>query len=108
MESILVLTALLFVFHLVIIVYLYRSISAEGTDEKEDGISDSFERISDSISPSDPSNSSERKRNTSGMVPCQVCGVPNDPSFRFCRHCVSELSGSSSPYNGRPTGQPDK
>lgn len=108
MESILVLTALLFVFHLVIIVYLYRSISAKGTDENEGERFDSFERISNSISSGDSSTPNERGEDFPGMVSCQVCGVPNDPSFRFCRHCVSELSDSSSPYNGRPTGQPNK
>jgi hypothetical protein len=27
-------------------------------------------------------------------VPCPTCGVPNDPSFRFCRRCVADLKQS--------------
>jgi predicted amidophosphoribosyltransferase len=28
-------------------------------------------------------------------IACPTCGAPNDPSYRFCRRCISDLSGSS-------------
>jgi len=37
-------------------------------------------------------------------VPCPSCGVPNGPSYRFCRRCVADLQRSGTPAtatNGR-------
>jgi len=30
-------------------------------------------------------------------VPCPICGVPNGPSYRFCRRCVADLQRSVTP-----------
>ena len=110
MESIIVLTVLLFIFHLVIIVYLYRSISAKNDAEREGANVGPLERSTNAMMPSEPSDAAESESGSaaSTMVSCSVCGAPNDPSFQFCRHCVSDLSSGSRPSNSRRSGQPNK
>lgn len=107
MESIVMLAVLLFVFHVAVIVSLYRSISAKRSDNGGDtGDREALEPITYSMSLSDSSNPSEddREDGSTSLVQCQTCGVPNDPAFRFCRHCVTDLSDGNALYRDRPTG----
>lgn len=41
--------------------------------------------------PAEPSNG------TDAAVECGDCGAENDPSYRYCRRCVADLSGESIP-----------
>lgn len=34
-------------------------------------------------------------------IPCPICGTPNDPAFRFCRRCVSDLTDGPRPRGDR-------
>lgn len=39
-------------------------------------------------------------------VACRECGAENDPVYRFCRQCVSELPGPSPYTPGRGRSRP--
>jgi len=34
-------------------------------------------------------------------ISCPTCGASNDPEFRFCRRCVSDLTDGPRPRGGR-------
>jgi hypothetical protein len=88
--------ALLVVVHAVFAVYLYRILSAE---PKGDGSpTDAVEGFSSAAS--EEASRREQESDHDGAdegstVPCPTCGARNDPSFQFCRHCVSQLSNPS-------------
>ncbi len=108
--------------HAALAVYLYRSLSdptAGATENAPEGRrrSDGPSRASeDERGPSQSGGPSQFTEggpeatapeadgtgSPSEATYCPVCGVPNDPGFRFCRRCVSELSGG-----GRAGGPPD-
>ncbi len=37
----------------------------------------------------------DRSGDDRGSVTCPTCGAENDPGYRYCRGCVSELPGRS-------------
>lgn len=56
-----------------------------------------------SRSPADaegPSHENDRSAAAESEVECRHCGTENEPDYRFCRECVSELPGARGP--GRP------
>lgn len=82
--------AVLFVgVHLAFAIYLYRSLSTGQDSPSADGLKSGIETtVGDN---SRPSNSHEDRQ----TVPCPTCGASNDPSFQFCRRCVTHLSDRS-------------
>ena len=70
--------ALFVLLHVAVAAYLYRSAAADGPDHVGEYI---------------PAKVDERPTNPADeRVPYPTCGVPNDPSYRFCRRCVADLS----------------
>lgn len=83
--------------HVAFAIHLYRSLSA---DRNREGCADGTE--TGSASGREPKSTASPKSDGSDAddgsgQPCPTCGTPNDPSFRFCRRCVSELSGQTAP-----------
>lgn len=108
MEGIVALTVLLFAFHVLVIAYLYRSISARRDGERADGDGSSeFDRFGRSDDDGVRAFESRTEDpSVSGSISCPVCGAPNDPTFQFCRRCVSDLSEGSARRGDRFAGQP--
>lgn len=86
----------------VVVVYLYRTF--RGSESA--GVAFGDRTSSDPESGDDTRSRVSSPGGTAGdsgaadaEVACPVCGIPNDSGFRFCRRCVSDLSG-----NGRPDG----
>jgi hypothetical protein len=69
--------------HVAVAAYLYRSAASRNHDPAGEYVPsrDGDERT---IGTGPASGSPDR-------VPCPSCGVPNDPSYRFCRRCVADL-----------------
>jgi ribosomal protein L40E len=84
-----VLAALLFGLHAAVVVYLYRK-AADSTDP-----TDLLEFPEADLPPVDDATGRNDER-----IACPTCGAPNDPSYRFCRRCVSDLSGGSAANAG--------
>lgn len=85
-----VVALVLVVLHVAVAAYLYRSAtadsSASGTDE---------------YLPVDSSEPRERSSDADDdRVACGTCGTPNDPSYRFCRQCVADLTSGDAGING--------
>lgn len=34
------------------------------------------------------------------LTPCPTCGTPNDPTYRFCRWCIADLSDTGTSIGG--------
>lgn len=83
------LAALLFGLHAAVVVYLYRK--ATNSTEPMDLLDASRE----DLPPAEASTGREDE-----LIPCPTCGTPNDPSYRFCRRCISDLSGSAAANAG--------
>ena len=82
--------ALFVLLHVAVAAYLYRS-AADGPDHAGEYI---------------PEQADERPTGPADeRVPCPTCGVPNDPSYRFCRRCVADLSAGLSPSAGGDGGK---
>jgi hypothetical protein len=86
-----VVATLLVILHVAVAAYLYRrgaSNTPTGTDELR---SPAVTR-----EPSDPTRtiSDDASERGTDHVPCPTCGTPNDPSYRFCRRCIADLTGS--------------
>jgi hypothetical protein len=89
------LAALLAALHVAVAAYLYRAAtSGEGLE--------ALREAGESGLPSPNDDGLDVDGETVG---CPVCGTPNDPSYRFCRHCVADLSGSGSPGGGAVAGR---
>jgi hypothetical protein len=98
-------TLFVVVVHTAIAVYLYRSLS-DSTSGGARGIrevSPDPSGPSESVDGGDDGNADADPEET---VHCPVCGTPNDPQFRFCRRCVSDLSGSTPPQGARKATGP--
>lgn len=85
--------------HLAFAAYLYRSLSADrdggGTTEPTEAVDSGGEPpVDDPVSGTSTVDSADTEE--SSTVPCPTCGTPNDPSFQFCRQCVSDLSDRTS------------
>lgn len=87
-------TVLLVFVHAAFAVYLYRSLSAER--ERGENAASATERFGPTIDATagetTPESADSDGSNERSTVSCPTCGTPNDPSFQFCRHCVSDLS----------------
>jgi hypothetical protein len=97
--------ALLVGVHAVFAMYLYRVLSAER--EQTEAPTDSVERIGSAATDEPPSAGPQPDPERSGSrptVPCPICGTSNDPSFQFCRQCVSDLSGGAMSTNDTANG----
>ena len=99
-----VIAVLFMLIHLAFAAYLYRSLSAN-----RDGNAEATERVRRADS-GEKSGTDELVSGTSNVdqtderstVPCPTCGTPNDPSFQFCRRCVSDLSERAATPNQTP------
>lgn len=76
-----VIAGLLVVIHLAVAVYLYQTATAADGPIRSRAESD---RAGET--PGQSTDAAERR------VACPACGTPNDPSYRFCRRCVADLS----------------
>lgn len=88
-----VIAALFVGIHLAFAVYLYRTLSdrqqgGSATDRLESGAE---------TPPMGDEGLSSSVRDDRQTVPCPACGAPNDPSFQFCRRCITHLSDRSTP-----------
>ncbi|MEF8806776.1 zinc ribbon domain-containing protein [Natronomonas sp.] len=83
------LAALLFGLHAAVVVYLYRK-ATDSTDPV-----DLLEAPQEDLPPVDDTTG-----RTDEHIACPTCGAPNDPSYRFCRRCISDLSGNSAANAG--------
>jgi len=83
---------LLVVIHSVFAVYLYRAFSTRNESDvpravEHSGPTSEPRPDGNTARPSTPAGTGDRS-----TVRCPVCGVSNDPSFQYCRRCVSALS----------------
>ena len=79
--------ALLVLVHVAVAAYLYRTTSTKQEAPASEYVPDPDRATADAAD----------------RVACPVCGAPNDPSYRFCRRCISDLSSgvaASSAANG--------
>lgn len=76
--------------HVAIAAYLYRAASPDGGEAGSEYLP------ADDVEPQPAGSTDER-------IPCPTCGTPNDPSYRFCRRCIADLS-SSVTAGGAPDG----
>lgn len=76
--------ALLVVLHVVVAGYVYR-VAHSG-----DGRLFAREASSDERAVQSTEGTLDERDDS---VSCPTCGAPNDPSYRFCRRCVADLSG---------------
>jgi uncharacterized paraquat-inducible protein A len=83
------LAALLFGLHAAVVVYLYR----KATDSIDP--TDLLESPGEDLPPVDETTGRDDEH-----IACPTCGAPNDPSYRFCRRCISDLSGRSAGNTG--------
>ena len=88
--------ALFVLLHLAVAAYLYRSAAADGPDHIGEYIPAQVDERPTGAAADEPAD--ER-------VPCPACGVPNDPSYRFCRRCVADLSAGLSSSAGGDGGK---
>lgn len=91
------LVVLLLGIHIAFAVYLYRSLSAERDNEESTGLESVGEPKATAANSTPTEGSEADDRST---LTCPICGVPNDPSFQFCRRCVSDLSDHSTSQGG--------
>lgn len=77
--------------HMGILLYLYRATATESVGATESAEADDADR--------------ERPRaDGTDRTVCPSCGAPNDPTYRFCRCCISDLSaGKTTPSGDGPT-----
>lgn len=96
--------ALLVVIHAVFAVYLYRVLSSER--ERDGSPGDAIDRFRSAASDETPRTEPESDPDGTerSTVVCPTCGAQNDPSFQFCRRCVSQLSGASVSQSGAANG----
>ena len=99
MESlalVVLLALLLVVLHVAVAAYLYRT-ALSVDDRRADGEPTAEERATP------PADS--RPDDADETTACPTCGAPNDPSYRYCRRCVADLSGTRSTANGVAAGR---
>jgi hypothetical protein len=78
------LAALLFGLHAAVVVYLYRK-ATNSTDP-----TDLLDAPREDLPPVE-----EPTGQDDGLSAGPTCGTSNDPSYRFCRRCISDLSGTA-------------
>jgi len=78
---------LLVLLHVVVAAYLYRTVSTE-------------QKASASEYAPDPDRERAASTDAGDRVSCPACGMPNDPSYRFCRRCIADLSSGVSASAG--------
>jgi hypothetical protein len=76
--------AMLIAVHMGILIYLYRATVPDSGGRRTDAVEQ------------------DRPQRTDGPDPavCPACGAPNDPAYRFCRRCVSDLSAGKTAVGG--------
>ena len=90
------LAALLVILHVAVAAYLYR-VALSGDARPADGDPTADDR------PTPPED--RRFDDADARTPCPTCGTPNDPSYRFCRRCVADLSGQRATADGVAAGR---
>ena len=81
--------ALLVLVHVAVAAYLYRATSTKQEAPASEYVPDP--------------DRDRAAADADDRVACPACGAPNDPSYRFCRRCISDLSSgvaASSAANG--------
>jgi hypothetical protein len=88
------LLAVLFTTNLAVSYWLYRRLRSAGGQSRPGPTRDR----------TDPTGggptTAERPAAEGDPVACPACGTPNDPTYRFCRACVAELSASGAIGHG--------
>ncbi len=95
MEELLPLAAagtLFVLLHVAVAAYLYRAAAAGEADPASEYVP---ARDGDERTVANRAGGAADDR-----VPCPTCGVPNDPSYRFCRRCVADLQRSVTSATG--------
>lgn len=85
-------------FHVAIALYLYRVASAASghpspSDTDQSPQADGPQANANVDAPRRADARGER------LVRCGICGAPNDPTYRFCRRCIADLSGTGRRMN---------
>lgn len=97
----------LLLLHVGVAAYIYRTVTAAdgptrngseklSEDAEEVGErSEAAERASEPSETAAPPGTRTDANDTAGADerrPCPTCGAPNDPDYRFCRRCVSDIT----------------
>lgn len=77
--------AALITVHMGILLYLYRETATDSSGQT-----------------AEPATTHEREPRAEGpdRTVCPACGAPNDPAYRFCRRCISDLSAGKTTASG--------
>jgi len=79
--------AVLFVLlHAAVAAYLYRTTASNQPESVSEYVPPRDADGRPPVSGDEPPSGAADRR-----IPCQTCGTPNDPSYRFCRRCVANL-----------------
>ncbi|MCY4729056.1 zinc ribbon domain-containing protein [Natronomonas gomsonensis] len=76
--------AALITVHMGILLYLYRETATDSGGQTTEAAPD-HER---------------GPREQPDRTVCPACGAPNDPAYRFCRRCISDLSAGKTTASG--------
>ncbi|MFQ3320269.1 MAG: hypothetical protein ACI8UR_002257 [Natronomonas sp.] len=79
-------------FHIAIAVYLYRAAAMADAGGREEPYASERGR-----EPQPAQNAVTESIDE--WIPCPTCGTPNDPAYRFCRRCISDLTSSKTSAN---------
>ncbi|WP_178917045.1 hypothetical protein [Natronomonas gomsonensis] len=79
--------AALIAVHMSLLLYLYRETVTDSSGQSQTA---------------DPATNHEREPRAEGpdRTVCPTCGAPNDPTYRFCRRCISDLSAGKTTASG--------
>ncbi|MFW5963348.1 MAG: DUF7577 domain-containing protein [Natronomonas sp.] len=72
--------------HMSILLYLYRETAMDSSGQTAEPVAPDHER-------------GPRAEGLDRTV-CPTCGAPNDPTYRFCRRCISDLSAGKTTASG--------
>jgi hypothetical protein len=76
--------------------WLYRRLRASGGRSSLDAGRDT----TTGVEPEPPANEPTATGHEQAVVTCSACGTTNDPTYRFCRACVAELSAPGTVGSG--------
>lgn len=107
----------LLLLHVGVAAYIYRTVTAadgpirsgsgkpsenaEGADEHFETAEQASEH-SETADPPGTRTDATDTAETADRRPCPTCGVPNDPDYRFCRRCISDMTdrgGGEGPHD---------
>lgn len=79
----------LVVLHVAVAAYLYRSATETSTSSADEYLPVQSPESRESASEAD-----------GDLIACKSCGTPNDPSYRFCRQCIADLTSGGAGMSG--------